>query len=64
MLFRSSQILTYSGAGFAANTLLADGNWDNGVDPDPVNDITLVNGDNAFMTKLGAKFVGKETKPY
>jgi hypothetical protein len=60
----NSQILTYSGAGFAANTLMADGTWDNGVDPDPVNDVVLVNGDTAFMTKLGSKFVGKETKPY
>jgi len=64
----NSQILVYSGTGFTINTLTSDGTsvgaWDNGVDPDPVNDVVLVGGDNSFMTKLSSPVVDLETKPF
>jgi hypothetical protein len=63
----NSQILVYSGTGFTINTLTSDGSsigvWDNG-EPEPANNVVVVDGDGSFFTKLSSSVVDIETKPF
>lgn len=58
-----SQIMVHDGIGFGVNTLFSDGTWDDGVNPDPVNNTILISGDSSFLTYLPSPVTDVETKP-
>lgn len=61
------KIYVHNGIGFTTYTLAADGSpqgyWDDNENPDPSNNVQIVNGDTAFLTNLGAAQVDVEAKP-
>jgi hypothetical protein len=63
----NDRIYVHNGTAFSLYTLTSDGSaqgaWDNGIDPDPVNDTQIVQGDTAFLTKLNTASASIETKP-
>jgi len=63
----NDKIYVHSGVAFNVLNLTSDGTaqgaWDNGNDPEPQNDVQLVGGDTAFLTKLNTASASIETKP-
>lgn len=57
------KILVHNGLAFDTYTLLSDGSWDDGVNPDPVNSSVLVQGDRSFLTYMSNPVTDLETKP-
>lgn len=57
------KIFVHNGLAFDTYTLLSDGTWDDGVNPDPVNSSVLVQGDGSFLTYMSNPVVDVETKP-
>jgi len=62
------KIYVHNGISFTTYTLLDDrsaqGFWDDGENPDPSNDVTVVDGATSFLTKLTVPSVDIEIKPY
>ena len=63
----NDKIYVHSGVAFNVLNLASDGTaqgaWDNGNDPESQNDVQLVGGDTAFLTKLNTASASIETKP-
>jgi len=63
----NDKIYIHNGVGFGILTLTSDtsaqGAWDNGNDPEPQNDVQVVQGDTAFLTKLITADTSIENKP-
>lgn len=63
----NDKIYIHNGVAFGLYTLTSDnsaqGAWDNGNDPEPQNDVQVVQGDTAFLTKLITADTSIETKP-
>ena len=59
----NDKIYVHNGIGFGALTLLSDGAWDDGEQPDPLNNTIIVEGDTGFLTRLAAPVSDIEAKP-